>query len=84
MTTITITIKSRYSDRNTTVRAKIRPACGGTHEIAEISKRQLADAAKRCCYAGTDSPRVIGVDGWGDWEPTESGGMSMIRRVRAA
>jgi hypothetical protein len=84
MNTVTVTLSSRYSNKTTTVRAKTRPTLSGEWVMAEISRDQLNRAAKRCCYAGNDWPRVVGSpEGFSldAWEPTGKGGLSAIRRV---
>lgn len=83
MNTVTVTLASSFNNnKTTTVRAKVRATKTGGHMIAEISRNQLRRAAARCCYAGTDSPRVIGSpDGFrlDAWEPTQDGGLSAIK-----
>lgn len=75
---ITVILTGRFSARSTTARARQRTTPTG-HTIAELSARQIKAAANRCCYAGADWPRATPLEGFGDWEPTESGGMSCVR-----
>ncbi len=73
-----VTVTGHYSKKQTTV----RPTTGKTQsgrEYLSISKHAVKAAADRCCYAGTDAPEFSQVDGYTEWQETESGDLRCFK-----
>lgn len=70
MTTVFAT--GTYRDKTTTLRA-VKRTTPHNRAYLYISKRQMQSAADRCCYAGTDWPVLVDVDGYDVWQAQEDG-----------
>lgn len=67
-----VIVTGHYRQAQTSVRPSVGKTQSG-REYLSISNRAIKAAADRCCYAGTDSPVVSQVNGYTEWQDTESG-----------
>lgn len=73
-----VIVTGKYRQEQTTV----RPSTGKTkseREYLSISKRAIKAAADRCCFAGDDTPVVSQVNGYSEWQDTESGDLRCFK-----